>query len=135
MKKVSSYVLAAMMVVGLFACKGGKSDMLAAKWKISDISDGREIPADQKEMADKMKAEMFKTSYFEFTKDGKFDLNVGGKSQKGTWKLNDEGTKLFMTHEEAKDKPDTMSVSDISASKVVLSEESGIEKVKITLSK
>jgi lipocalin-like protein len=135
MKNVLSYFLATMLVVGLFACKGNKSDMLVAKWKISSVNDGREVPADQKEAVDKMMAEMLKDSYFEFKKDGSFEMSVAGKTQKGTWKLSDDAGKLIMTEEGEKDKPDSMIVADLSDSKVTLSEEKGTEKVKFTLSK
>jgi hypothetical protein len=134
MKNVLSYLLAIVLVVGLFACKGGKSDMLAAKWKISNINDGREVPADQKEAVDKMMAEMLKDSYFEFKKDGSFDMNVAGKSEKGKWTLNDDGTKLIINEDGAK-KADTMTVSELSETKVSISEEKGSEKVKFSLTK
>lgn len=134
MKKVLSYFLAILMVVGLFACKGGKSDLLAAKWKISNLSDGREVPADQKEAVDKMMAEMLKDSYLEFKKDGNFDFSIAGKSQKGTWKLNDEGTKLTLK-EEGKNAEENMNVADLSDSKVTLSEDAAGQKIKFSLTK
>ncbi len=134
MKKMLSYVLVALLITGLFACKGSKADMMAAKWKISDMSDGREIPAEQKEQVDKMMAEMKKTAYFDIKKDGKMEVSMMGHVTKMTWKLNEDGTKLI-TKEDGKDKEETLAVSELSDKKLVLQGDEGTNKVKITLEK
>ncbi|MEI6815955.1 MAG: lipocalin family protein [Bacteroidota bacterium] len=133
MKKVLSYFLAVVLIAGLFACKGSKADMVAAKWKVSDISDGKEIPAEQKEMVDKMMAEMKKTAYFDIKKDGSMEVSMMGKVSKMTWKLNEDGTKL-VTKEEGKDKEESLNITEVTANKLVLTDPNG-SNTKITLEK
>ncbi len=133
MKKVLSYFLAVVLIAGLFACKGSKADMVAAKWKVSDISDGKEIPAEQKEMVDKMMAEMKKTAYFDIKKDGSMEVSMMGKVSKMTWKLNEDGTKL-VTKEEGKDKEESLTITEVTANKLVLTDPNG-SNTKITLEK
>ncbi len=134
MKKILVYVLVAILITGLFACKGSKADMMTAKWKLNDMSDGREIPADQKANVDKIMAEVKKNAYFDIRKDGSMEVSIGGRVSKMTWKLSEDGTKLI-TKEEGKDKEETLNVAELTSNKLVLSSDDGTNKIKITLEK
>ena len=134
MKKMLSYALVALAISGLAACKGSKAEMITAKWKISDMTDGREIPADKKAIVDSMMSEMKKTAYFEFQKEGKMEVSMMGRVQKMTWKLSVDGKKLI-TKEEGRDKEESLTVAELTSSKLVLSSDEGANKIKITLVK
>ncbi len=134
MKKVVYYLAALVMVAGFVACSGNKADMVAAKWKVADMDMGKPVPPDQKAMMDKMMEEVKKNSFFDFHKDGTYELSMMGQGEKGTWKLSDDGTKL-LCKTEGKDKEQALNMTEISSSKMVLEMEDHGEKMKFTLGK
>jgi hypothetical protein len=138
MKKIISILFAA-AVVTLVACGGGKkSDLVVGSWKLAnmDAPMPKEIPDSMKTKFEaQMKAqveEMKKSASFDFNKDGSFSVKMMGQENKGTWKLNDEGSKLMMTQG---GKNDTTSVVELSATKFVFEVDQQGQKSKITLSK
>lgn len=72
--------------VSLSACKGKPKDMLAQKWKLTDVSG---IPESEKN-------NFLKGADLEFTKDGKYHSVVSGKEENGTYTLSDDGKSLSM---------------------------------------
>jgi hypothetical protein len=138
MKKIISILFAA-AVVTLVACGGAKkSDMIVGSWKLVDMKAPmpKEFPDSMKaKMEAQMKAqidEMKKTASFDFSKDGTFTMKLMNQENKGTWKLNDEGTKMTMTQE---GKSDTASVVELTANKLEFEVSQSGQKSKITLAK
>ena len=76
--------------------------------------------------------EMKKTTSFDFNKDGSYTVKMMGQENKGTWKLNEDGSKMTMTQE---GKSDTASVVELTASKLEFEVSQQGQKSKITLSK
>ncbi len=135
MKKIIYYLVALVVVTGLISCAGNKADRVASKWKISDIILNREIPTDQKAMADERINEMKKTSYFDFHKDGSFESLMFGQREKGTWKLSDDGNKLLIKRD-GKDKGENIiNLSEISSNKMTIEMDEHGEKIKFLLIK
>jgi hypothetical protein len=138
MKKIISILFTA-AVVTLVACAGGKkSELVVGSWKLADMA--APMP---KEIPDSMKAkfeaqmksqidEMKKTTSFDFNKDGSYTVKMMGQENKGTWKLNEDGSKMTMTQE---GKNDTASVVELTANKLVFEVSQQGQKSKITLSK
>jgi hypothetical protein len=96
--------------VAFTACKGKPQDMLAQKWKITDISTTTPIP-------DSLKAEMLKNATMEFTKDGNYSSNSGGVSIGGKYTLSDDG-KILSLAPTTGDKTD-VTVTELTKSKFV----------------
>jgi hypothetical protein len=138
MKKIISILFAA-AVVTLVACGGAKkSEMVIGSWKLVDMK--APMP---KEIPDSMKAkfeaqmksqidEMKKTASFDFSKDGTFTLKMMNQENKGTWKLNEDGSKMTMTQE---GKSDTATVVELTANKLEFEVSQQGQKSKITLAK
>lgn len=96
--------------VSLTACKGKPKDMIAQKWKITDISTTTPIP-------DSSKAEMLKNATMEFTKDGSYSSNSGGVTMGGKYTISDDGKTLSLSPTQG-DKTD-VNVTELTSSKFV----------------
>jgi len=137
MKKSISLLFVA-AVVTLVACGVKKSDLVVGSRKISDASASKpnDVPDSLKSVWEaqmKMQAEaMKKSTAFDFNKDGSFSVKMLGQENKGTWKLNDDGSKIFRTMD---GRTDTANVVEISASKMVFESEVQGQKIKMVLSK
>ena len=134
MKKVLSYCLVIMMAAGIYACKKSKADMIVGKWKIGELNTGMEIPPERKAEFDKQIDELKKTAYFDFKKGGTMEMSMSGKTQKGTWKVTEDGKK-FVNIAEGSNSVDSLNILELTDNKFSFSEETRGQKITYTLVK
>jgi hypothetical protein len=108
--------------------------MIVGKWKIGELNTGMEIPAERKAEFDKQIDELKKTAYFDFKKGGSMEMNMSGKSQKGTWKITDDG-KRFINIAEGSNAVDSLNIIELTDNKFSFSEEARGQKITYTLVK
>ncbi len=96
--------------VAFTACKAKPKDLLAKKWKITDMATDRPI-------SDSLKADMLKNATMEFTKDGNYTMSSNGNPINGKYTLSDDGKTLTL-NATAGDKTD-VTVQELTSSKFV----------------
>lgn len=96
--------------VAFTACTGKPADMLAKKWKITDMTTATPIP-------DSAKADMLKNATMEFSKDGSYTMNASGTPINGKYTLSDDGKTLTL-NANAGDKTE-VTVQELTKSKFV----------------
>ena len=78
----------------LQSCSNDKSQLLVRQWKLADIKQSSEVPAEMKDGIDKsvkaLKDDMLLTYYA----DGTYSTQFHGEEIKGKWKLNMNSTTL-----------------------------------------
>jgi hypothetical protein len=137
MKKIIS-VLFVTAMVALVACGGKKSDLIVGAWKLADMSFNmpKEVPDSMKAKYEaQMKSqldEMKKSSLTEFNKDGSFNAKMAGQDNKGTWKLNEDGSKITLTKD---GKDDVWNILELTAAKFVFEVDQMGQKTKVSLMK
>jgi|GEM_PF-476700 len=107
---------------------------IVGAWKLSDIDLGMEVPKGKEKQFEEMKAKMISEMAYTFKEDGTMTMKTPmfDKEMTGTYKLED--TKLTITDTENK-KPETVTVEELTANKLVLSTEQGGKKAVMTFSK
>jgi hypothetical protein len=141
MKKVIGILFVASLIT-LTACGSKKSDLLTGSWKLGDMSSEapKELPDSlrkREEAQTKIRAEEMKKSYsFDFNKNGTYVIKVMGSEAKGSWKLNEDATKLTLMDEDAKEKTgETGDLVELTANRMVFTMDVSGIKQKLVLVK
>jgi len=126
MNKLNQVFLLLLFVIFTSACDGGKKSLLTKKWKVSEFT-SKEMDKNNQEMK-KMLQEMIKDNFFEFKKDGTYEMKFLEETEKGKWQLVDSDKKLQMIKDGKTDKQ-VIDLKELSDKKVVL----GDDKASITI--
>jgi len=107
------------ITVVMLGCKSKTpQELIVNKWKVTDISGGR-----ASEMPDSVQQNIKKATV-EFGSDGKFHLSDGQKPYEGSYTLDAEGKHLNLNPTTGEG-PETDSIADITADKLVIVDVSG----------
>lgn len=106
---------------------------IVGTWKLSDMDMGREVPKGKEKQFEEMMAKMKAETSFTFNEDGTMTSNNPAiKDSKGTYTYADG--KLTVTDDKTK-KAETLTVDELTADKLVISNEQGGKKMVMTFSK
>lgn len=106
---------------------------LIGSWKLADFDMGMEIPKGKEKVFKDMKKKMLSETSFTFNEDGTVtSSNPVVKDSKGTYTYAD--SKLTITDDKSK-KAETLTVDELTADKLVISNEQNGKKAVMTFSK
>lgn len=102
-------------------------------WKLTDMDMGMEVPKGKEKQFEEMMAKMKAETSFTFNEDGTMSGdNPAVKGMKGTYTY--EGGKLVITDDKTK-KAETLNVDELTADKLVISNEQNGKRAVMTFSK
>ncbi|MEY2828200.1 MAG: hypothetical protein RIQ33_58 [Bacteroidota bacterium] len=142
-KQVSKAILAVsivfLMVVTIFSCKPSNIDLISNKWKIEQIDVSGEakmlskMDSLGKANYQKQMDEMKKNTSFTFTKDGKFEFDLGSSKSSGIFKFTKDGSKII-TKSIDQQKEESVDVELLNNEKMILKQKDAVGSVvKMTL--
>ena len=112
--------------VAMMSCKSKSAkELIANKWKLTAIAG-----EGGSGMSDAQKKDMIGKVVMELTKDGKCSMSgMGDTPKNGTYTLSEDGKKLLLLRD-GHDKPDPQTITELTESKLVISEDKS--KMKLT---
>ncbi len=122
MKKVKTGLLSGLLIVILSACGGNKSELIIKDWKATELTLGET----------KLTADAVGGISLSFKPDNTFLYTETGNTEKGSWKLNDEGTAITLQYAEG-GRTVVQTIKELSADKMVVNYEEHEMKRSITL--
>ena len=120
MKHFKTLALFFLFLIAFTSCKddGGKAELLIGKWIITDfeILGNNQLTEEEKAQVN----EFMRDGYYDIKDDGTCELYMGIFTQKGSWKLINDG-KTFSTT--VKDKTQEAIIHELSTHKLILESE------------
>jgi hypothetical protein len=121
MKKHTTWLLFLLVSAILYSCGSNKSDTIAKDWKATELTLGET----------KLAADAVGGVNISFKKDGTFSYNESGASDKGTWSLSEDGTKLTLNYGGGRTL--VQNIKELTADKLVIDYEEHGMKRSITM--
>jgi len=117
------------ITVVMLSCKSKTpQELIVNKWKVTTISGGKSA-----DIPDSVQQNIKKATV-EFGSDGKFHLSEGQRPYEGSYTLDAEGKHLNLNPTTEGDGPETDSIADLTADKMVVIDTSGT-KFEMTVKK
>jgi len=129
LKLFTVLALASSMMLSSCKTKSAK-ELIVAKWKVTAVSDDMVEP--DRKLTEQDKKDLIDKTTLEFSKEGKCTITSRDAPETGTYSVSEDGKTLIMT-QSGSERSDTMAISEISGSKLVISD--GRSKMKISLGK
>lgn len=107
---------------------------IVGTWKLSDIDLGMEAPKGKEKQLEEMKAKMIAGTVYTFNDDGTMSFKTPMLDKEIAATYTNEDSKLVVTNNDTK-KPETMTVEELTADKLVISSEQRGKKAVMTFSK
>jgi hypothetical protein len=140
-KKISVVVFTASIAIfialSIASCGNKSKDNIAQNWKLESMNiPGQDsliasMDSAQRPMYQAMMKQMIEKSAFNFTKDGKFTVDMGFVKSEGTYKISDDGQHLSTTEmmEGKPSKAETVDIAELTATKFVMKQKDPSGKV------
>ncbi len=126
-------VMLGLIMNSFWACSGAsKKDMIANKWGVKEISIDRDMSEREKKKMNMLMKKIKQSAYYHFKSNGKYEIKSLARKEKGTWRLNEDGTQLF-TKQHGGDEEEKVNIKEVSAEKFVITKSTQMGDMQMVL--